>query len=115
MADKQLSLATAITEGRLEDFIRQEEARGVLAISAEDFDAVLAADMLVAGCAVRHEQRQQGKPLHHRAPPRGCTARPMPRARERNIQNALDAPRTRRHDDESIRKQYGLIDTMRDE
>ena len=37
-----MTLAEAIRRGRLADFIRQEEARGVLAVSQKDLDAALA-------------------------------------------------------------------------
>jgi hypothetical protein len=36
-----LSLKDAMKNGKLADFIRQEEERGVLAIDKSDFDAVL--------------------------------------------------------------------------
>jgi hypothetical protein len=40
--NKFLDLRTALAAGRLEDFIRQEEVPGVLAISPADFDATVA-------------------------------------------------------------------------
>jgi hypothetical protein len=40
---EQLSLSAAIKEGRLPDFIAQEEARGVGPIDRSEFDALTAA------------------------------------------------------------------------
>jgi hypothetical protein len=39
---KYLSLSDAVKEGRLDDFIAQEEARGIGPIYRADFDAALA-------------------------------------------------------------------------
>ena len=41
MAKADLTLATALTSGRLNEFIEQEEAHGVPAADIAEFDAVL--------------------------------------------------------------------------